>query len=629
MKIKPPVRRKTIAAKQLAVKPRRAKATVAKLDAARVTTAQEASQTYRPFDGLTGALMVTNSERTIVYLNRAARDLFAGHRVTFMKLFPGFDADRLIGASIDGFHKNPAHQKGLLADPSRLPHAGDIKVGEIVLQIKASAAATGGDRIVEWSDVTEARKQARVLADESAQVRAINKSQAVVHFDMSGHITDVNDNFLAATSYQREDVIGKHQSMFVDPAYAKTEDYRQLWARLNEGRYEAGQFCRFGRGGKEVWIQASYNPIIDQATGKPYRVVKYATDITDQKHALRDVIQVVSALAAGDLTALMSGTYEGDFALLRDAVNQSMKTLRELVGKIHSAAATITSASGQIASGNSSLNSRTQEQSSALEETASAVEEMTATVRQNANNANQANQLAAGARDVAERGGQVTDSAVGAMAAITESSKKVADIIGVIEQIAFQTNMLALNAAVEAARAGDQGRGFAVVAAEVRNLAQRSAGAAKEIKALIQDSADRVNLGAKLVNQSGETLRDIVTSVKKVSDIIGEITTASEEQASGIEQINTTITSMDRGTQENAALVEEATSAAAAMTEQAQGLVELVGYFRTGDTTEAQPTRAAASTRAAHRAPPAPAAKSAPRKAAPPAASSDADWKEF
>jgi methyl-accepting chemotaxis protein len=323
-------------------------------------------------------------------------------------------------------------------------------------------------------------------------------------------------------------------------------------------------------------------------------------------------------------------------ALIRQAL---LSAGHQVIEAIHDAAGTITSAAGQIATGNASLNTRTQEQSSALEETAAGIEEMTATVKQNAGNANEANQLAAGARDVAERGGQVVQSAVTAMSAITESSTKVADIIGVIEQIAFQTNMLALNAAVEAARAGDQGRGFAVVAAEVRNLAQRSAGAAKEIKSLIQDSADKVSQGAKLVYQSGETLRDIVTSVKKVSDIIGEITTASAEQATGIEQINTAVVQMDRGTQENAALVEEASSAASAMTEQAESLVELVGYFRTTRGSE-QAAPVAPARKPAARPAPAPVVRAKPVAAAPVAKPSsltakrkpstdEQDWKEF
>ncbi|HET7506621.1 MAG TPA: methyl-accepting chemotaxis protein [Kofleriaceae bacterium] len=614
-------RRKTIAAKLVVAKP-------------------DASAAYLAFDGLTNAVMVTSADARIIYLNAAGRALFAGHHATFAQVFPGFDASKLVGESIDRFHRSPAHQRALLADASRLPHVADIRIGGITLQIKASAAPSG-DRIVEWADVTQARERDAALLDESNQVQAINRAQAVIHFELSGTITDANDNFLAATGYRREELLGKHHSMLVDAQEVRTEDYRRFWDRLAAGECHAGQFRRFGKGGREVWLQATYVPLLD-AAGKAYRVVKYATDITAQKHALRDAMAVVSALAKGDLTAEMTGGHEGDFAQLRDSINQSIGSLREMVGKLHGAAATITAAAGQIASGNASLNTRTQEQSSALEQTAAGIEEMTATVKQNAGNAKEANQLAAGARDVAERGGQVVQSAVTAMSAITESSAKVADIIGVIEQIAFQTNMLALNAAVEAARAGDQGRGFAVVAAEVRNLAQRSAGAAKEIKALIQDSADKVGQGAKLVYQSGETLRDIVASVKKVSDIIGEITTASSEQATGIEQINSAIVQMDRGTQENAALVEEASSAACAMTEQAEHLDELVRYFRTsssaGDTpaappaaprTPAKPARPDSAAPVRPRPGAAAPARGQAGKPTKPASPDEQDWKEF
>jgi methyl-accepting chemotaxis protein len=592
---------------------------------------------YAVFDSLTNAIMVANHDTRIIYMNGAARALFAGHSEMFARTFPGFDATKLIGETIDRFHRNPAHQRSMLADASRLPHITDIRIGAVVLQIKASAAVNG-DRIVEWADVTELRRRDASLLDESNQVKAIGRALAVIQFEMTGAITEVNDNFLSATGYRRDEVIGKHHSMFIDAQEVRSDDYRRFWERFTTGAGHAGQFRRVGKDGREVWLQATYVPLLD-AAGKPYRVVKYATDITAQKHALRDAMAVIGALARGDLTAEMTGTYDGDFAELRDSVNQSMTALRDMVGKIHEAAGTITSAAGQIASGNASLNTRTQATSSALEETAAGIEQMTATVKQNAGNAKEANQLATGARDVAERGGQVVQAAVTAMSAITESSTKVADIIGVIEQIAFQTNMLALNAAVEAARAGDQGRGFAVVAAEVRNLAQRSAGAAKEIKALIQDSADKVGQGSKLVSQSGETLRDIVTSVKKVSDIIGEIATASSEQATGIEQINTAVVQMDRGTQENAALVEQASSAATAMTEQSEGLVELVSYFRTSAGGGApavaprRPARAPAPVAARPAANPAPApvrnGAARPARPAPPTRGDDQDWKEF
>jgi methyl-accepting chemotaxis protein len=429
---------------------------------------------------------------------------------------------------------------------------------------------------------TDVTQQKLRNADFEGQIAAIGKAQAVIEFDMTGTVLKANDNFCNAMGYQLSEIQGKQHRMFVDPAYARSDDYQAFWRRLQEGKYESGEYKRIGKGGKEVWIQASYNPILD-LNGKPFKVVKYASVITQQKQAYLQLSSVIDALSRGDLTVKMTGDFEGDHATLRDKMNTTVVSLSNLVSQINEAVSAIHAASNDIAEGNGNLNTRTQEQSTSLQSTAASLEELTATVKQNANNANQANQLAAGAREAAEKGGKVVSSAVSAMGAITDASKKVADIIGVIEQIAFQTNMLALNAAVEAARAGDQGRGFAVVAAEVRTLAQRSASAAKEIKALIQDSQEKVDHGAKLVNQSGVTLSDIVGSVKKVSDIIGEIDAASDQQASGIDQINIEVAQMDKNTQQNAALVEEATAAAESMTEQARNMAELVRFFQTSD----------------------------------------------
>ncbi|HEY2733084.1 MAG TPA: methyl-accepting chemotaxis protein, partial [Polyangiales bacterium] len=492
---------------------------------------------------------------------------------------------------------------------------------------------------------TDISEQKLRNADFSGQISAIQKSQAVIEFEMDGTIVQANDNFLGAMGYRLDEVKGKHHSMFVDPAEARSDEYRTFWKQLNEGHYQAAEYKRIGKGGREVWIQAAYNPILD-VNGKPFKVVKYATDITQRKLANLAISSVIEALSNGDLTASMQGDFHGEFAALRDQLNASMGTLSTMVQQIGGAAETINSAASDISEGNSNLNTRTQEQSSALEETASSLEELTATVKQNANNANQANQLAAGAQDAAQKGGEVVGAAVSAMTAITEASKKVADIIGVIEQIAFQTNMLALNAAVEAARAGDQGRGFAVVAAEVRTLAQRSASAAKEIKGLIQDSQEKVEQGAKLVNRSGETLSEIVASVKKVGDIIGEIDAASEQQASGIDQINSAVAQMDKNTQQNAAMVEQATAAAESMTEQARNMTELVRFFKVAGDGDGRDMQAAL------RAPALPKNVSAPKSRSkkaqgetkdkdkhagqpmfstrrPPPPAADGDWKEF
>jgi len=297
----------------------------------------------------------------------------------------------------------------------------------------------------------------------------------------------------------------------------------------------------------------------------------------------KDIGEGMNAMSSGDLTKNMDGNYTGDFAKIQDSFNNTTSNLLGIVGEIRSAASHISTAANEISQGNTDLSQRTEEQAASLEETASSMEELTSTVRQNADNSRQANQLAASAAEQAKNGEDVLQSTIGAIEEISQSSKKIEDIIGVIDEIAFQTNLLALNAAVEAARAGEQGKGFAVVASEVRSLAQRSASAAKEIKSLIKDSVESVDEGVHLASESGETLSEIVTSVSKVSNLIAEIAASSNEQSQGIEQINQAITQLDEVTQQNAALVEEAAAASESMDEQAKGMNDMVGFFNVGD----------------------------------------------
>ena len=301
-------------------------------------------------------------------------------------------------------------------------------------------------------------------------------------------------------------------------------------------------------------------------------------DVVDM--VFTDIARIMSQLAKGDLTKSIGSEYQGTFDRVKQDINQTAGKLEQIVAELREATDVITTASDEISSGNNNLSSRTEQQASAIEETASSMEELTSTVRNNADNAQQANQLAAGARQAAEKGGDVVSRAVQAMGAINSSSNKIAEIISVIDEIAFQTNLLALNASVEAARAGEQGRGFAVVATEVRNLAGRSATAAKEIKALIQDSVKKVKAGADLVNESGETLDEIVNGVKKVGDIISEIAAASQEQSAGIDQVNQAVSSMDEVTQQNAALAEQTSAASASMSDKARDMDELMSFFK-------------------------------------------------
>jgi methyl-accepting chemotaxis protein len=297
---------------------------------------------------------------------------------------------------------------------------------------------------------------------------------------------------------------------------------------------------------------------------------------------INQAVKVAETVAAGDLTSRIDASARDETGRLLQALQNMNDSLVNIVGRVRTGTETMATASSQIAAGNHDLSSRTEQQASSLEETASSMEELTSTVKQNADNARQANQLAVSAAEVAGKGGAVVSQVVDTMASINESSKKIVDIIGVIDGIAFQTNILALNAAVEAARAGEQGRGFAVVASEVRNLAQRSAAAAKEIKTLIGDSVNKVDTGSRLVDQAGTTMNEIVESVKRVTDIMSEITAASQEQSTGIEQVNQAISEMDNVTQQNAALVEEAAAAAGSLQDQASKLAQVVSVFRLG-----------------------------------------------
>ncbi|NWG86472.1 MAG: diguanylate cyclase, partial [Hydrogenophilaceae bacterium] len=355
--------------------------------------------------------------------------------------------------------------------------------------------------------------------------------------------------------------------------------------------------------------------------------------VETSERGMSDVAAVLAALSEGDLTRQMTGDYQGLFAELKDSANTTSNRLREIVGQIREATDAINTASREIATGNADLSSRTESQASSLEETASSMDELTSTVKQNADNAKQANQLAQGASDIAIRGGEMVGEVVQTMGAISESSNKIADIISVIDGIAFQTNILALNAAVEAARAGEQGRGFAVVAGEVRNLAQRSAAAAKEIKQLINDSVGKVDAGYKVVEQAGHTMQEIVQAVKRVTDIMAEINAASTEQSQGIEQVNVAVAQMDEMTQQNAALVEQAAAAAESLQDQADGLAQAVSVFKIGGSSGmvAAPRHlSSAQAGGAVARAPQPAKTTARPAVRPPASATDEDeWQEF
>jgi methyl-accepting chemotaxis protein len=405
-------------------------------------------------------------------------------------------------------------------------------------------------------DITEQKLRA---ADCEGQLNAISKAQAVIEFSLDGTVLRANENFSRTMGYSEAEIRGRHHRQFVDPVYAESAEYKAFWSKLGRGEYDAGMYRRVAKDGREVWLQASYNPVFD-ASGRPVKVVKFASDVTAQK--------------------------------------QQAEQLAALVNQVRTSTNEIQQSAEEISKGNTSLSQRVETQAASLQQTSASMSHMTDTVRANADNAQKANQLASTARDHAEEGGKIMTQAVSAMQVINESSRKIADIIGVIDEIAFQTNLLALNAAVEAARAGEQGRGFAVVASEVRSLAGRSASAAREIKALISDSVTKVESGSKLVEQSGTSLSSIVASVQKVATIIGEISQASVEQTSGIDQVHRAVALMDEGVQQNAALVEEAAAASESIVQQVRDLNESVRDVNgSGDAFESRGARAATASR--------------------------------
>jgi len=578
--------------------------------------------------------MIADTDGNITYTNKSVGEMLANAESDLRKALPNFDARRVVGSNFDSFHVNPAHQRNLLGN-LQSTHRAQISVGGRIFSLIANPIRDAkGQRlgtVVEWQDRTAelaAREKELALSAENTQVRNAldNVTSNVMVASNDGNIVYMNKAVLgmmrnaesdlrkALPGFDANRLIGANFDTFhrnpghqrnllanLRSAYATQIEVAGRTFRLeanpivDEGGVRVGTVVEWRDRTAEVAAEAEVGGLVSAAaegdftkriseSGKEGFFLQLATGMNKlmdtSSVGLEEVARVFSALAKGDLTETIANEYSGTFGRLKDDANTTVEQLTSIIGQIKEATEQIDTAAKEIAAGNSDLSQRTEEQASSLEETASSMEELTSTVKQNAENAKQANQLVLGASDVAQRGGDVVKQVVSTMNGITESSKKISDIISVIDGIAFQTNILALNAAVEAARAGEQGRGFAVVATEVRNLAQRSAAAAKEIKSLISDSVEKVAMGAKLVDQAGETMEDIVTSVRRVTDIMAEITSASIEQSSGIEQVNQAITQMDEVTQQNAALVEEAAAAAESLEEQAVALGAAVSQFK-------------------------------------------------
>jgi len=429
------------------------------------------------------------------------------------------------------------------------------------------------------ADVTETKKKA---IDDAGKLAAISHSQAVIEFLPTGDILTANENFCNALGYTLGEIVGKHHSIFCDPAYTRTEEYKRFWQRLAQGEFIANEFVRYGKGGKEIWIQAAYNPIVD-ADGRVYKVVKFATDVTSRMSAISELAGALRSLSEGDLTKTLDRSFVPSMEQLRHDFNATIQRLSETLTTVGENASAIAAGSRELGDSAEAFSRRTEQQAASVEETAAALEEITTTVADSSQRAEEAGRLVAETKRGAEQSGTVVRSAVAAMDQIEKSSREITNIIGVIDDIAFQTNLLALNAGVEAARAGEAGKGFAVVAQEVRELAQRSASAAKEIKALITTSSEHVKNGVGLVGQTGKALEEIVTQVGDINTNVAAIVKASKEQTIGLREINAAINSLDQTTQQNAAMVEESTAASLRLANEADTLHTLLAQFRMAD----------------------------------------------
>lgn len=650
---------------------------------------KDAIQIKTAMDRLSTNVMISDQNLNVVYMNKAIQSMFGKSETDIKAQIHNFSLKDLMGSNIDSFHKDPSHQRRLLGSLTS-EHKTSIKIGNREFNLTANPIiASSGERlgsVVEWSDTTESNANAKaidrsqatieftmdgtiVAANENfltlmnyslseikgqhhriflesqeansesyrqfwanlnrgefqsaefkrigkngkevwlqatytpildvngkpykvikfatditenkkqvrefiGQIEAINKAQATIEFNLDGTIITANDIFQNTMGYTLQEIVGKHHRMFVEPAVVNSEEYHQFWAGLNRGEFRTAEYKRIGKGGKVVWLQAIYNPILD-LNGKPYKVIKFATDITDQKNIAVETARIVddlviglSALEKGDLTQLITNEYDGGFAKLRDSFNNTSKKLVDIINDVRTNTDALVNAADEVASTANTLSQGASEQAASVEETSASLEEMGASIDQNAENAKQTDTIATKSAKDAKQGGEAVRNTVSAM-------KEIADKISIIEDIAYQTNLLALNAAIEAARAGEHGKGFAVVASEVRKLAERSQKSANEIGSLAGSSV-------QIAESAGKLIEDIVPAINKTADLVQEITAASQEQSSGVNEVNKAMGQLDQVSQQSASASEELAAIAEELQAQAEKLLSSISFFKLG-----------------------------------------------
>lgn len=549
------------------------------------------------FSQTNSAMMMVDRDLVIIDQNRASESLMAEYAHEFSVLSADFDANSVVGSSIDIFHAKPGHVREILDDPANMPYTADISVGDLKLELKISAIFDEeGDyagNILEWRNVGADRLSTGIID-------VIDQNQSLIEYSPAGKVLRANEHAQGCFGYVSDEFMNM---TFADLFPSQSEEATLIKDALDDRKGFVGKVLRLGRDRRQIWVETSINLVVD-GNGKPYRIVEIATDVDaaeksrldneaernrmveNQNLVVESLKSGLRALADGNLLYELSEPFADEHEQLRMDFNSATAKLRSTLTQMVQVASNVQDGTQEISQASDDLSRRTESQAATLANTAAAMDELTTSVKSSAEGAQEADKAVAGTKDTAQSGGAVVVQAVEAMKAIEKSSEQISQIIGVIDDIAFQTNLLALNAGVEAARAGDAGRGFAVVASEVRALAQRSSEAAREIKELISASSDQVGKGVHLVDQTGDALQDIVSSVESIAIQVSEIAVSSQQQAEGLEEINDGMNRLDSVTQQNAAMVEEATAASHAMRQEAVILSDLIDFFQTGSASE-------------------------------------------